>query len=183
MCTELLSMAMAAPAAPASTAATSAAASAAAATARTGQAIQAIAGATNALGDLASGVMRARLLRMEAQGERETAAARARRVRAAGERELSRARSDAVAAGVSVRSESVLEAERQITRGVEQDAISSILSGESRARGLQMSADYYRAAGINQLTDGLLGAATKWKQSRSQPASMVVLPPDGMEDR
>lgn len=164
MCTQLLSASMSA-----------------ATAASTGQSIQAAAGAVGALGDLAAGMTRARLARLDAEGERAVAEARARRIRAAGERELGRARSDAVAAGVSVRSESVLEAERQIGRGVEQDAGVALLTGESRANSLELAASGYRAAGLASFGDGLLDAASKWKRSRASRAADIWSP--GYDDR
>ena len=123
-------------------------------------AIQAVAGGVNALGDLAGGVARARMNRNDARAERAYGQAKAGRVRAAGEQELGTARAAAAGAGVKVGSGSVMAAEGQIVRNVEQDAMSAILTGDRRADSLDRSAHMYQMGGLQQAGDGLLDAAT-----------------------
>jgi len=118
-----------------------------------------------ALGSLASGVMRSRAAAMDAAAATAEGQARARRIRQAGAAELGKARADAVGAGVSLASGSVLDAERQIVRNVEQDAGVAILTGQSRAAAARSDG---REAMING-TLGALGALTmardKWKRA------------------
>lgn len=140
-----------------------------------GGSMQAAAMGINALGDLASGVTRARMARADAAAQRAAGQSRAARIRTAGETELSKARAGATGLGVSVNSGSVMEAERQIVRNVEQDAGVAILNGESRAASLETSAGYYQQGGVFAAMDGLVGAADKWKRTR-QAAPMNIPP-------
>jgi hypothetical protein len=122
--------------------------------------------------------MRARMLRAEAAGERASAAQRAERIRKAGARELGQSRAGAAASGVKLTSESVLEAERQLTQNVEQDALLTILSGNNRARVGELSADYVQAGAINSAISGMADGYGKWKRSRPMPATAA--PVDGV---
>lgn len=127
---------------------------------------QAGAAGLNALGSLASGVMRARAARVDAAATRAAGEAAARRTRRAGEVELSRARGDAVGAGVSLRSESVMDIERQIVRNVEQDAGVAIITGQSRARTLQAEGDAAFMNGALGALAGMGAAADRWKRAK-----------------
>lgn len=131
-----------------------------------GNKIQAFTGAVNALGDLAMGVTKQRMMNADARGARMQGEQRAKRIRAAGDQELGRARADAAGAGVSVGSDSVLAAERQIVRGSEQDAAIAILTGENQATSLELSGKMYRNAGVFSALDGMVGAADKWRRSK-----------------
>lgn len=89
--------------------------------------------------------------------------ARAKRIREAGRYAVGQTRAAAVAGGVSVSSDSVLDAERQTVQNVEQDAMSAILSG-------QLARSQSDVAANNAEIGGLLGAAGsaassygKWK--------------------
>lgn len=134
---------------------------------------QAIAMGINALGDLAYGSMRSRMSRADAAALRAAGQEKAARIRVAGQQELGRARAGAAGLNVSVSSGSVLEAERNIVRNVEQDAGVAILSGENRATAQEVAADYYQRGGVLQALDGMMGAASKWRRSQyatPQPA-------------
>lgn len=137
--------------------------------AQTGATLQATAQGMTILGDLAAGATRARMARAEAAGERAAGVQRADRIRKAGARELGQSRSGAVASGVKLSSESVLEAERQLTTNVEQDAMMAILSGNNRARTSELSADYIQSATLNSALSGTAEAYGKWKRSRAMP--------------
>jgi hypothetical protein len=132
--------------------------------------LQMAASGLDALGDLASGVTRARMNRADARAEEATAQARAKRIRSAGEAELGQARAQASASGVSLSSGSVLAAERQIVQNVEQDALSAILTGRNRADALRRSASAYQAAGIGSAADTLTGGFGRWKRTRRNSA-------------
>ena len=133
---------------------------------QTGGAMQAGAYGIAALGDLAAGVMRARTMKAAARSEREAGQARARVVRAAGEDALSGARAAATGANVSVNSGSVLEAERQIVRRSEQDALVQILNADARAGQMEAGAGYELASGLSGFGNNMLMASDKWQRSR-----------------
>lgn len=140
-----------------------------------GLTMQAGAAGLNALGSLASGVMRARAASADAAAARAVGEAAAGRVRRAGAVEVGRSRSDAVGAGVSLRSESVLAAEQQIVRNVEQDAGLAILNAGMRADALQAEG---RAAVMNGALGALAGvgmAADRWKRAKSAAIGSVPL--------
>lgn len=131
--------------------------------------VQAVAGGLDALGDLAGGVTRARMQRQDARSERAYGQSKAGRIRQAGEAELGAARASAAASGVKVGSGSVLMAEKQIVQNVEQDALSSILTGNNRAASLDESARYHQTAGFNSAADGLFELGRNWKRTRRGP--------------
>jgi hypothetical protein len=137
--------------------------------------MQAAAGGLGALSSLASGVVRYRAGQVDADATRAAGRQRAQRIRTAGQRELGETRGDALQAGVSLRSGSVLEAERQVVRNVEQDAGVAILNARSRAAAME-------AEGRQELVTGTFGAlagfgmaADKWKRSRSAAVGVVPL--------
>jgi hypothetical protein len=138
-----------------------------AATAAAGSMTQAAAGGLSALSSLAGGVMQSRAARTDAESARAAAAAKARRIRAAGERELGQARGDAVGAGVSVASGSVMEAERQIVRNVEQDAGLAIVSGNSQAAALETQGQAALINGALGAASNIAFAADRWKRARN----------------
>lgn len=137
--------------------------------AQTGATMQATGMALGALGDLAAGTMRARMARADAAGDRAAGQQRADRIRKAGARELGQSRAGAVASGVKLSSESVLEAERSLRQNVEQDAMMAILTGNNRARSSEVSADFIEAGTLNSTISGLGEAYGKWKRSRPMP--------------
>lgn len=143
----------------------SAAGATAAAQQAAGLTMQAGAAGIGALGSLASGVVRSRAASADAAAARAAGESAAKRTRRAGAVELSRARGDAVGAGVSLRSDSVMDIEQQIVRNVEQDAGLQILNAGARANTLQ-------ADGSTAMTNGALGAlagmgaaADRWKRA------------------
>lgn len=140
-----------------------------------GGVMQAGAAGLGALANLASGVVQSRAARADAVSATADGAMRASRIRTAGRTEVSRSRSDAVGAGVSLNSGSVLQAERQIVQNVEQDAGVAILTGQSRARAAE-------AQGRSAMLNGALGAlggivtmADKWKRAQSAAIGNVPL--------
>lgn len=137
--------------------------------------LQAAAGGLGALSTLASGVVQQRAARADAAAMRAAGEQRASRIRDAGRRELSNARADAVGAGVSLRSGSVMDAERQIVRNVEQDAMVSILTARRRADAIQADGDQALLTGGLQALAGFGAAADKWKRSRSAAIGVVPL--------
>lgn len=140
-----------------------------------GLARQAVAGGIGALSSLASGAVQARAARADADAAAAEGQAKAKRIRTAGRQEVSRSRSDVVGAGVSLNSGSALEAERQVVRNVEQDALSVIATGESRARALRAQADQAGVNGMLGALTGMVGAADKWKRAKSAAIGNVPL--------
>lgn len=112
--------------------------------------LQALGYGMNAITSLAGGLSRSYAAKAEAAAERAGTQARVNAIRRAADMERGSARTAAAASGVAVDSGSVLEAERDITRYSEQDALMSIVSGESRARAL-------RSAGKGALIEGAVG--------------------------
>lgn len=143
-----------------------------------GLARQSVASGVAALGSLASGVMQSRAARADAASATAEGRARARRIRTAGQAEVSRSRVDAIGAGVSVNSESALQAERQVVQNVEQDALSAIATGQSRARALRSQGS---AAMLNGALGALAGIATasdKWKRASGWAPAIQASPAD-----
>ena len=140
-----------------------------------GLARQAVAGGMGALASLASGVVQSRAARADADVAAAEGRAKARRVRTAGQQEVSRSRGEAVGAGVSLNSGSALEAERQVVRNVEQDALSAIATGESRARALRATADQAGVNGVLGALSGMVGTVDKWKRANSAAIGNVPL--------
>lgn len=130
-----------------------------------GLARQAVAGGMGALASLASGTVQARAARADADAAAAEGQGKARRIRTAGAHEVGRSRSDVVGAGVSVNSGSALEAERQIVSNVEQDALSAIATGESRARAIRAQAEQSGTNGVLGALAGVVGVADKWKRA------------------
>ena len=147
------------------TAGMGAGASAAAQTAG-GLAMQAGAQGAAALGSLASGVMQSRAARADAAASSAEGQARAKRIRAAGRVEVGRSRVDAIGAGVSVNSGSALEAERQIVQHVEQDALSAIVTGNSRANAMRAQGQQAMVNGVFGALSGMATATDKWKRAK-----------------
>lgn len=128
-----------------------------------------------ALGSLASGVMQSRAARADAEMATAEGRARAKRVRTAGQAEVSRSRVDAIGGGVSVNSGSVLQAERQIVQNVEQDALSAIATGNSRASAMRAQGQQAMLTGALNAFGSIYGAADKWKRARSAAVGNVPL--------
>lgn len=145
----------------------SAAGATAAAQQAAGLTMQAGAAGLGALGSLASGVVRSRAASADAASMRAAGEAAAKRTRRAGAIELSRARGDAVGAGVSLRSESVLDIERQIVRNVEQDAGLQIINANSRADALQAEGNAALVNGALGALAGVGAAADRWKRAKT----------------
>lgn len=120
-----------------------------------------------ALGSLAAGVMQSRAARADAELATADGRARAKRIRTAGQAEVSRSRNDAVGAGVSLNSGSVLQAERQIVQNVEQDALSAIVTGNSRAGAARAQGQQAMISGALGAFGSIYGAADKWKRARN----------------
>jgi hypothetical protein len=134
--------------------------------------LQAFAGGMDAIGSLAAGVTRARMMRSDARGAEAYAATKAKRIRAAGALELGAARTQAAASGVKVDSGSVMDVERTIVKNVEQDALSAILTGQNQAASLNESARYYQVAGLNSAADNLIAAGSNWRRTRRETPSL-----------
>lgn len=139
----------------------------------TGGALQTAGLVSQAVGDYAMHATRARMSRVDADAEEATAAARAQRIREAGRRTVGQSRADAVGAGVSVASASVLEAQAAIDRGSELDAMSAILSGQNAARGLRSSATLYKRAGAMSALNTLAEASNTWTRTRRKPVDYI----------
>lgn len=137
--------------------------------------LQAGAAGLGALSSLASGVVQSRAARADAAIATAAGAAQAKRIRTAGQTEVSRSRSDAVGAGVSLNSGSVLLAERQIVQNVEQDALSAIATGQSRARALEIQGRNAALNGAIGALGGLASGADKWKRASSAAIGHVPL--------
>lgn len=136
---------------------------------------QAGAAGLGALSSLASGVVQSRAARADAEMARIDGQNKAARIRTAGRAEVSRSRSDAVGAGVSLNSGSVLQAERQVVQNVEQDAGVAILTGEGRAMARQAEG---RTAMVNGMLGAISGSANaydKWKRARSTAVGNIPL--------
>lgn len=129
--------------------------------------LQAAGNGLAALSSLASGVMQSRAARADAAASSAEGQTRARRIRAAGRVEAGRARVDAVGAGVSVNSGSVLQAEQQIAQNVEQDALSAIVTGNSRAAALRSQGNQAMLNGALGALPGIAMANDKWKRARN----------------
>ncbi len=141
--------------------------------AQQGAQAQAIASGINTLGDLAMAATKARMLKADAAGERVAGERRADRIRKAGGKAVGELRSAAVASGVKLSSTSVLDAEEDLTRNVEQDAGIAILTGSNRARSTDLSAEMLQAGVINSTISGGFDAYGKWKRSRSYTPSNI----------
>ena len=128
-----------------------------------------------ALGGLASGVMQSRAARTDADAASAEGRARAKRIRTAGQAEVGRSRVDAIGAGVSVNSGSALQAERQIVQNVEQDALSAIVTGDSRASAMRAQGRQAMINGSLGALSGMVTAADKWKRARSRSIGNVSL--------
>lgn len=128
-----------------------------------------------ALGSLASGVMQSRAARADAEAATADGQARARRIRTAGQAEVSRSRVDAIGAGVSVNSGSALQAERQIVQNVEQDALSAIATGASRASAARAQGQQAMLTGALSAFGSIYGAADKWKRAKGAAIGSVPL--------
>ncbi len=146
-----------------------------------GLARQATAQGIGALASLASGVVQSNAARADAGLARAEGQVRARRVRAAGAVEASRSRSDAVGAGVSLNSGSVLLAEQQITRNVEQDALSAIATGASRASSLESQGRGAMINGALGALSGMVTAADKWKRAKTWAPAIQPSMPDPVD--
>lgn len=141
-----------------------------------GLARQASAQGIGALASLASGVVQSRAARTDAGLARAEGQARARRVRTAGAAEVGRSRSEAVGAGVSLNSGSVQLAERQISQNVEQDALSAIATGASRASSLEAQGRSAMINGALGALSGMASAADKWKRAKGVGWAPAIQP-------
>lgn len=137
-----------------------------------GGAMQAAGGLMNSIASLAGGSAKAGVLRAEADMVRTGAQMRAGAIRREAQQQTGAARAAAVASGVSVNSGSVLQAEQNIARYSEQDALSAIISGEAKAGALQSQARGARTAGAVDAGDSLLVAADNWKRTRRPGADV-----------
>lgn len=142
----------------------------------TGPQMLATADVLEGVASLAQGYTRGAMNRADAAYERAAADAKADRVRTAGAREKGAARVQAVGAGVSLASPSVLEAERSIDRLSEQDALSAIVSGDNRADSLERGARYYERAGLVEGLTGIAGGADRWRRVKRQSFGSVLDP-------
>lgn len=131
--------------------------------AQAGVNLQTFAGVLSGVSNIMAGVSRANMqsgfAQVDAASEEALGQAKARRIRQAASREAGTSRAQATAAGVALDSGSVLDAERQIVRGSEEDAMSAILTGKNRADALRLSGELYAAEGKAALWQGIGQAA------------------------
>lgn len=95
----------------------------------------------------------------DAQAAREQAGVDADRLRKAGQRQRSQAIAQLAGSGVDVGSGTALKIDQEITRGAEQDAQTTLLTGGYRADNLNQNAALLRLSGDNAKTAGYMGAA------------------------
>lgn len=131
--------------------------------AQAGVNLQTFAGVMSGVSNILSGVSRSNIQagfsEADALSEERLGQDKARVIRKVAARETGTSRAQAAAAGVTLDSGSVLEAERQIVRGSEEDALSAILTGQNRAASLRLSGDMYRADAKSSLWQGVGQAA------------------------
>lgn len=128
--------------------------------------LQAGAGLLNSISSLASGISAGKVGKANAAAQMALAQTEANSIRRAGGKELGAARAAAAASGVSVASGSVLEAERDIVRYSEQDAMMAIITGQSRASAAKAAGADARAKMFQDAGESLLSAGAAWRRTR-----------------
>lgn len=128
--------------------------------------LQAGAGLVQSISSLASGAAASRIAASDAAIERTAGASRAGAIRRAADQEAGSARAAAAASGVKVGSSSVMQAEGDIARYSEQDAISAILTGENRAAASLSQGRNARTAAFNGAAESLLEGGAAWRRTR-----------------
>ena len=131
-----------------------------------GGAMQAAGSVLNVVTSLAGGIGANKAAKAEAAMAKMQGQMRARQIRRAAAREVGSARAAAAASGVSVASGSVLEAEREIERYSEQDALSAILTGDARASAVRAEGRAAMTQGLVSAGESLLEAGDAWQRTR-----------------
>ena len=98
-----------------------------------------------------------------------SAESQARQIRRAGAAEAGAARVAAAASGVSLSSGSVMEAERDIARYSEQDALSAILGGRNEAAAWRQRGRAAVSQAIVKTGDSLVHGVDTWQRTRRRP--------------
>lgn len=103
--------------------------------------------------------------RADADAEREAAQVQADKIRKAGRYQKSEARASLAKSGVAADAGTALTVQDYVTKSAEEDALSTILTGQYRGRKLDLGAmasdreaSYQRQAGDNAAMSGFLGA-------------------------
>ena len=122
--------------------------------------------AMNGISSLAGGIARNEQAKSLASIEQLAGNMRARAIRRAAVQETGSARAAAAASGVSVSSGSVMEAERDIARYSEQDAMVAVLTGDNRAATMRGNGRAALSGGVDQAAGSLLEAADTWRRTR-----------------
>ena len=108
----------------------------------------------------AMGNYQAEQARADADAAAESAKLEAANIRKAGERQRSSARAALAASGVNVDTGTAELINTEITQNAEQDALTTIQTGVSRARMINAEGQASRIAGDNAATAGFLNAAS-----------------------
>lgn len=102
----------------------------------------------------------ARVQENEAAAAQDAAQAQAEKIRLEGKRIAGQARAALAGSGVDVNTGSSLEAQRQIGLNAEQDALSTILTGQRQSNSLNQQAGLTRASGANARAAANIGSAS-----------------------
>lgn len=131
-----------------------------------GGSMQAMGSGLQAVQSFVAGETQRSVANSMADAARSTATMQARAIRRSAEQQTGAARAAAAASGVKVGSGSVLDAERDIARYSEQDALSVLLSGQSEAARLRARGEQAKLAGIAKATDSLVHGMDAWQRTR-----------------
>lgn len=104
----------------------------------------------------------AKLAMSDAESERDAAAQQAKLILQATQRRRSEARAATAGSGAKIDAFSLAN-EQEILQAGETDAAMAILSGNRKARGLEIGAGYQKAAGLNSLSGSLFSTAAQMK--------------------
>lgn len=138
--------------------------------------------AVDALGQISAGRDRKKMMEADARAVQAQANAKAKIIRKAGKAAVGQTRSGAVASGVTLSSESVMEAERQTIQNVEHDALMTIITGGSQAASLRATGGAYQSAGRNDAMESLVHGATMWARGKRISESAGVPPRDPYDE-
>lgn len=100
----------------------------------------------------------AQMLENQAAGEADAARAHAEKIRRAGRAQTGEARAALAGSGVQLGYGTSALIEHDITQNSEEDALTSILSGDREAASLRTQAKFTRAAGKSAMTGSLMSA-------------------------
>ena len=131
----------------------------------------------NAIGAISTGNAQRSIANSQADIVRTQSEMRARSIRRAAERETGSARAAAAAAGVKLTSGSVLEAERDIARYSEQDALSVLVTGQAQAVQLREAGRQARQQGVLGAFGSLVHGAEAYGRTRRNVGGNVGFAP------